>query len=95
MAKITRITLTMLLLIIIVAAVGYYFWDQDNHEQADNHLIKDFTKIDDYPLYTATYVGDYRFSEYLQTGTRPRLSGIGCTCARARAPRMGIRASQW
>jgi len=80
MAKITRITLTILLLIIIVAAVGYYFWDQDNNEQADNHLIKDFTKIDDYPLYTATYVGDYRFSEYLQTGNRPRLSGIGCTC---------------
>ena len=80
MAKITRITLTILLIVISVAAVGYYFWDQDNHEQTDSHLIKDFTKIDDYPLYTATYVGDYRFSEYLNTGTRPRLSGIGCTC---------------
>ena len=80
MAKITRITLTMLLIIISVAAVGYYFWNQDNHENTDYNPINDFTKIDDYPLYTATYVGDYRFSEYLNTGTRPRLSGIGCTC---------------
>ena len=37
-------------------------------------------KVDDYPLYIGRYVGDYRFEEYKESGTWPRLGKIGCTC---------------
>lgn len=80
MAKITSIIVTVLLVIIGIAAVGYYFWNKGGREETDYSPLDDFTKIDDYPLYAAEYVGDYGFSEYLRTGARPRLNAGGCTC---------------
>ena len=45
--------------------------------------VTGFMKVDPYPLYVATYVADYRLSEYLETGSY--LSSMirgepGCTC---------------
>jgi choloylglycine hydrolase len=42
-----------------------------------------FRKVDPYPLYVATYVADYRLSEYLETGSYSSsmiLGEPGCTC---------------
>ena len=45
------------------------------------------TKIDDYPLYSINYIADYKFSEYLQTGSIPIFNtkksnsfNFSCTC---------------
>jgi len=45
------------------------------------------TKIDDYPLYSLNYTFDYKFDEYLQTGTFPiyaqqqmKSKDFSCTC---------------
>ena len=62
-----------------MAGVWYFSSDLSSHTSSLN-LIENFRQVDDYPLYTGRYVGDYRFDEYLKTGQRPSLSGFGCTC---------------
>jgi hypothetical protein len=45
--------------------------------------VTGFRKVDPYPLYVATYVADYRLSEYLETGSysSSMIRGEpGCTC---------------
>jgi predicted choloylglycine hydrolase len=43
-------------------------------------FMKDFRQVDDYPLFVAQYTADYNLNTYLETGERPNLSSIGCTC---------------
>ena len=57
-----------------------YLISKENETSQGLSFIEDFRQVDDYPLYVARYVGDYRFDEYLETGIRPRLGSFGCTC---------------
>lgn len=79
MIKITKRNIFFFLLSVVLIITVIYTINQtiffDNYRP-----LEDFTKIDDYPLYTARYVEDYRFDEYLKTGRRPTLGQIGCTC---------------
>lgn len=57
---------------------------------SQNSTLNSLKKVDDFPLYTMTYAGDYGFADYLKTGTHPSLSlrepgrsgegTWGCTC---------------
>ena len=80
MVKMTSLNAIMVLVLLGVVAAGYYFWNRGGREETDYCPLEGFTRVDDYPLYTAEYVGDYRFPEYLRTGVRPSLSAVGCTC---------------
>ena len=70
------------LLVILLSAVvyGYNYLNQGSQLEAEPFPIEDFLKVDDYPLYTGKYVGDYRYDAYLESGIRPELGDIGCTC---------------
>jgi len=41
-----------------------------NLAQNEIESIKSIEKLDDYPFYKMTYFGDYKFAEYIKTGTR-------------------------
>ena len=66
---------------LLSALVIYTYLNSVGVEESLHHsFIEDFRQVDDYPLYIARYVGEYRFNEYLETGKRPRLDSFGCTC---------------
>jgi hypothetical protein len=72
----------VLFAVFLLSSIGIYgiFTYSKSQNSQDIIWIKDFQQIDEYPLFVANYVGDYRFNEYLETGRRPRLGSIGCTC---------------
>ena len=72
----------MLLTLILLSVIGLYsyFIFPKNQSPQDYGFIEGFHQMDNYPLYVARYVGDYKFNEYLETGRRPSLSSFGCTC---------------
>ena len=74
-----RNNLVIVIFFLGVAGVWYYSSDQSILSSRSDY-IEDFQQVDDYPLYVARYVNDYKFEEYLQTGQRPQLKGFGCTC---------------
>lgn len=57
-------------------------------EITEQDTLASIQKVDDYPLYTMTYYGDYGFKEYLLTGNLPFFSSdvlqceerFACTC---------------
>ena len=63
----------------------------------EHDTLASIQKVDDYPLYTMTYYGDYGFKEYLLTGNLPFFSSdvlqreerFACTCFAA----MGTKGS--
>jgi len=70
----------LIVLLLSVVAYGYNYWNQGDQLITESFPIEDFSKVDDCPLYTGKYVGDYRFDAYLELGIRPELGDIGCTC---------------
>ncbi len=80
MSKVTWYTPVIIVIILSVVAYGYYYLNRGNQQELQSFPIEDFSKVDDYPLYTGRYVGDYRFDAYLESGLRPELGDVGCTC---------------
>jgi hypothetical protein len=71
----------MVLLVTLLVITGIYLiYKNKNQKTTQIVYIEDFQQIDNYPLYTARYIGDYKFEEYLKTGKRPNLTPFGCTC---------------
>jgi len=71
-----------LAVVILIGIISIYTYLRPSETENSPYLsfIEDFRQVDDYPLYVARYVGDYRFDEYLETGVRPRIGSFGCTC---------------
>ncbi|MBN2335138.1 hypothetical protein JXL21_06220, partial [Candidatus Bathyarchaeota archaeon] len=95
--KPSRYTFPLIALILILLAASYVRWEAP-HEGSTPHepTVTGFTMVDPYPLYVATYNGDYGFTEYLATGVSHHLSDItvpGCTvfyaCGENGGPLMG------
>jgi hypothetical protein len=80
--RLTNYKNVVLFAIFFLSIIGIYrvFIYPKSQNSQDINCIEDFQQIDEYPLFVAKYVGDYRFNEYLETGRRPRLGSIGCTC---------------
>lgn len=61
--KILKISLLSIISIILVALIALYAMF---HKELNS--INSITKVNDYPLYTMTYDGDYGFDDFLETG---------------------------
>lgn len=56
-----RLLIDILILLALIALI-YIFWGNRIHS------VMTLKKVDDYPLYTMKYYGDYNFNKYLKTG---------------------------
>jgi hypothetical protein len=83
------VVITKKFIFLLLLLFQFIFWAnfgcKDSAANSANKIeLEDLKKISDFPVYFLKYKGDYHFSEYLKSGTRPDLSYSnskwGCTC---------------
>jgi hypothetical protein len=85
-SKILNIPVTILLWLLFLSVPGAFSREIQNGLSDDQtKTLKSIKQIDDYPLYTMTYYGDYGFDEFLKKGhtdiaAAKALIFEGCSC---------------